>query len=95
MYCNSSVLRYSFWCTNGNSRPNNSENDENSLEYVRNCKSNLCESKLVKFMVFGPKSEKRTTVKKLEWLVHLIKMEGINTLKTIAFCNTVNELPLL
>lgn len=95
IHCNSPLLRYSCWCINGNSRPNNSRNNKKSPESVRNCGSYLCESKPVKFTVFSPKSEKRAAVIKLDGLVDLVKKEGINTPKTIVFCNAMNEIAVV
>ena len=63
-HCNTSLLRYSCWCINGNSRPNNSRNNKKSPESVRKCRSYLRESQLVKLTVFSPKIEKRAAVKK-------------------------------
>ena len=41
------------------------------------------------------KVKKEQHLKKLDWLVDLVKKEGINTPKTIVFCNTMNEIAIV
>ena len=41
------------------------------------------------------KVKKELQLKRLEWLVELIKKEGIDTPKTILFCNTMNEIAIV
>ena len=95
IHCNTSLSRYSCWCINGNSRPNNSRNNKKSPESVRKCRSYLCESKPVKFTVFSPKIEKRATVKKTQRACWPCQKGGIITPKTIVFCNAMDEIAVV
>ena len=41
------------------------------------------------------KEKKEQQLRKLDWLVDLVKKKGFNTPKTIVFCNTMNEIAIV
>ena len=95
IHCNTSLLRYSGWCINGNSRPNNSRNNKKVLNLSENAEVIYASPNWLNLRFSVQKLKKEQQLKKLDGLVDLVKKEGIITPKTIVFCNAMDEIAVI
>ena len=95
IHCNSSVLRRSCWITNGNSTPNNLGNIKRVLNLSETAEVIYVSPNQLNLRFSVQKEKKEQQLRKLDWLVDLVKKEGFNTPKTIVFCNTMNEIAIV